>query len=101
MTKLLKTPMHGGMLMLTEREIMVGEGWLGAQNVRRFSLQSLAQLELLPSTGQSVLRRSVLLRFVWADGQTTDVSGVGPAAAQRVRDLIQSLCPLVSSNRHG
>ena len=91
MSKLLKTPMRGGIMTLTERELVLGEGVLGAKNVRRFPIQALAQLDRLPSTGEQTLRRSVLLRFVWADGQTTDVDGIGPVAAQRIQDLLQSL----------
>jgi len=87
--KLLKTPIRGGVLTLTDRELVLGEGWLGAKNVRRFSLQSLAQLDLLSASGTHVPQHGMLLRFIWADGQTTDVHGVGPAAAQRIHDMLQ------------
>ena len=89
MTRLLKTPVRGGVLTLTDRELVLGEGWLGAKNVRRFALQSLAQLELLSESGAHVPQRSILLRFMWADGQTTDVHGVGPVAAKRIHDMLQ------------
>ena len=92
MSKLLKTPIQGGMLTLTNHEVMVGEGWLGAQNVRRFSLHSLVRVDILPSPNESVLRRSMLLRFVWADGAIVDVYNVGPVAARHVRDILQRLC---------
>ncbi len=92
MVKLLKTPMRGGIVTLTDRELVLGEGVLGTKNVRRFPLQSLVRLDRLPSPGDHVLRRSMLLRFVWADGQTTEVDGIGPLAAQRMHDILQVLC---------
>jgi len=60
--------------------------------VRRFPLESLAQLDLLPASGENGLRRSMLLRFIWADEPTTDVQGVGPVAAKRIHDLLQIIC---------
>lgn len=90
--KLLKTLMRGGILTLTHREVVLGEGLLGTQNVRRFPLQSLAHLDLLPSPGDKVLRQNMLLRFVWDDGQTTEVDGIGLIAAQRIHDILQALC---------
>lgn len=89
MGTLFKTPMHGGIVTITEREIVVGEGWLGTRNVRRFPLQSLAHLDLLPSPHGNGLQHSVLVRFVWTDGQITEVDGVGPIAAQRLSALLQ------------
>jgi hypothetical protein len=92
MPKLFKTRMRGGTLTLTDREVVLGEGWLGAQNVRRFPLHTLVHLDLLPSPGQSVLQRSMQLRFVWADGDIVDIYDVGPIAAGHVRDILQRLC---------
>jgi hypothetical protein len=91
MVKLLKTPMRGGILILTDTELVLGEGVLGAKNVRRFPLQSLAHLDLLPSPGEQVLRRGTTLRFVWADGQTTSVDYVGPVAARRIQEILDLL----------
>jgi hypothetical protein len=36
MARLLKTSVRGGVLTLTHRELVLGEGWLGVRNVRRF-----------------------------------------------------------------
>jgi hypothetical protein len=80
------------MLYLTGDELVLGEGWLGAQNVCRFPLQALVHLELLPSSSGRALRRNLLLRFVWADGTTTDVEDVGPVAAHRLHGLLERLC---------
>ncbi len=91
--RLLKARVHGGLLILTDRELVLGEGWLGAANVRRFPLASLAHLELQPAAGQHALRRSMRLHFEWRDGRATDVDGVGPAAARRVYGLVRQLCP--------
>jgi hypothetical protein len=88
MTRLLKTPVRGGVLTLTDRELVLGEGWLGAKNVRRFALQSLAQLELLSESSAHVPQRGLLLRFTWADGQITDVYSVGPVAAKRIHESL-------------
>jgi len=89
-TTLVKTPMRGGIVTLTERELVLGEGLLGASNVRRFPLQSLDHVDLLPSPADRALRRGMLLRFVWADGRTTEVDGVGPAAARRIHAMLQA-----------
>src|SRR5690349_6875141 len=92
--KLLKTPVRGGVLTLTNHDLLLGEGWLGAKNVRRFPLQSLERLDLLPAPSEQALRRRFLLRFVWADGQVTEVDGVGPAAARHIHAFVQALCPM-------
>jgi hypothetical protein len=84
--------MRGGILTLTNRELVLGEGWLGTQNERRFLLQSLVHLDLLPSSNDKVLGRNMRLRFVWVDGQTTEVDGIGPIAAQRIHDILRVLC---------
>ncbi|WP_029215020.1 hypothetical protein [Kallotenue papyrolyticum] len=89
--KLVKTPFRGGMLILTHQELVLGEGLLGARNIRRFPLRHLARLELRPSPSEAVLGRSVCLRFVWIDGQITDVDGVGPLAGERIRMLLARL----------
>jgi hypothetical protein len=91
MAKLLKTPMRGGILTLTDHELVLGEGLLGTRNVRRFPIQSLTHLDLLPSSDNPVLQQNMLLRFVWDDGQTTEVDGIGPIAAQRIHDILQAL----------
>jgi len=80
------------MLLLTGDELVLGEGWLGAQNARHFPLHALARLELVPSSSGPALRRNFLLRFVWLDGATTEVEGVGPVAAHRALGLLQRLC---------
>ena len=82
------------MLTLTDRELVLGEGLLGTQNERRFPLRSLAHLDLLPSSRDKVLRRNMFLRFVWIDGQRTEVDGVGPIVAQRIRGILHALCGL-------
>lgn len=92
MSKLLKTPIRGGILTLTDREIVVGEGWLGSRNVRRFPLHSLRRLDLQPLLGERVPPRSILLRFEWADGDTIEVHDIGPVAARQVRNILQRLC---------
>jgi len=91
MAKLFKTPVRGGTVTVTDREIVVGDGWLGTHNVRRFPLQSLAHLDLLPSPKDKGLQHSMLVRFVWTNGLITDVDGVGPLAAQRLHNLLQAL----------
>lgn len=91
MVKLLKTPVRGGILTLTNQELVLGEGFLGTQNVRKVSLKLFARLDILPSPGDRAMQRSKLLRFVWIDGQTTDVDGVGPVAAQRIQYVLQAL----------
>lgn len=91
MVKLLKTPMQGGILTLTNRELVLGEGILGTQYIRRFPLRDFARLDVLPSPNDRSLRRSQLLRFVWIDGQMTDVDGVGPIAARRIAYVLQAL----------
>jgi hypothetical protein len=85
--KLLKTPIKGGILTLTNHELVLGEGFLGTQNVRRFPLRSFVRLDLLPSSSN----RSVMLCFVWFDGQVTEVDGVGPIAAQRIQYVLEAL----------
>ena len=84
--------MRGGILTLTNRELVLGEGWLGTQNERRFPLQSLVHLDLLPSPSDNVPGQNMLLRFVWVDGQPTEVDGIGPIAAQRIRSILRALC---------
>lgn len=84
--------MRGGILTLTNRELVLGEGWLGTQNERRFPLQSLVHLDQLPSPGDKVTGRNMLLRFVWVDGQVTEVDGIGPIAAQRIHAIVRALC---------
>ena len=84
--------MRGGILTLTNHELVLGEGWLGTQNERRFPLQSLVHFDLLPSPHDKVPGHTMLLRFVWVDGQTTEVDGVGPIAAQRIHVVLQALC---------
>ncbi len=94
MSKLLKTRIRGGILTVTDRELMLGEGWLGTQNVRRFPLHLLVGVELQPSPGERLLTKSTLLRLTWSDGEVTDVDGVGPIAAQRIRDILTALCKI-------
>ena len=84
--------MRGGLVTLTNRELVLGDGLLGTRNVRRFPLQSLMHLDLLPSPGDKALRRNMLLRFMWVDGQTTEVDGIGPIAAQRIHTIVHALC---------
>jgi hypothetical protein len=80
------------MLLLTDDELVLGEGWLGARNARHFPLQALVRLELLPSSSGRALRRNLLLRFVWVGSATTDVEDVGPVAAHRLHGLLERLC---------
>lgn len=92
MGKLLKTRIRGGILTLTDRELVLGQGWLGTQHVRRYPIQGLAAVELQPSPDDQVLNRSILLRLRWHDGQIIEVDGLGPIAADRVRNILQALC---------
>ncbi len=94
MVKLLKTPMRGGIVTITDRELVVGEGWLGTRNVRRFPLQSLMQIELLPALPSESMRHHRRIRFRWDDGQSTEVAGIGPLAAQRIYALLHALYAL-------
>lgn len=89
--KVLKVPVPGGMLTLTNQELILGEGLLGARNVRQFKLNWLARLDVVPSPRASSMRPNKLLRFVWMSGDTTEVDGVGPAAAQRVQCVVHAL----------
>ncbi len=91
MSKLLKTRIRGGILTVTDRELVLGEGWLGTQNVKRFPIYLLVAVELQPSPSERPLHRSMVLRLVWGDGTVTDVDGVGPIAAQRIRDILTTL----------
>lgn len=91
MVKLLKTPMRGGIVTITDRELVLGEGWLGTRNVRRFPLQSLMHIELLPSLQSKGMQHHMCVRFVWDDGQSTEVDGIGPIAAQRMSDMLHAL----------
>ena len=91
MVKLLKTSMRGGILTLTNRELVLGEGILGTQHIRRFPLRDFVRLDVLPSPNDRGLRRNQLLRVVWIDGQVTDVDGVGPVAAQRIEYVLQAI----------
>jgi hypothetical protein len=74
MARLLKTSVRGGVLTLTHRELVLGEGWLGVRNVRRFPLTALTALEVLSSPHDTLLRRNKLLRFRWADGEPPPLS---------------------------
>lgn len=89
--RLVKTPFRGGILTLTNQELIVGEGFLGTTNVRRWALPLFARLDVLPSPHDRGLQRSKMLRFVWINGQVTDVDGVGPVAAQRIAYVLQAL----------
>lgn len=89
--KLLKTMMRGGVLTLTNRELVLGEGFLGVRNVRRFPLTTLARLDVIDGMREGRPQRDVELRFVWMDGETTVVQGLGPVAAQRIQYLLKVL----------
>lgn len=91
MVKLVKTRFKGGILTLTNLELVLGEGLLGTQNQRRFSLRTFVRLDVLPTPGEAQLARSKRLRFVWIDGSVTEVDGVGPLAAQRIEYVLQAL----------
>lgn len=92
MPKLIKTRVRGGILTITDRELVHGEGLLGTQHVRRFPLDTLDGVELLPSPGGgAALGRTLLLRLRWRDGQTLDVDGVGPIAARRITTLLSAM----------
>ncbi len=92
MGKLLKTRIRGGILTLTDRELVLGQGWLGTQHVRRFPIQGLAAVELQPSPGDQALNRNILLRLRWNDGQIVEVDGLGRIAAERLRNILHALC---------
>jgi hypothetical protein len=91
MGTLLKTRVRGGILTITERELLLGEGWLGTQNVKHIPIHLIIGVDLQPSPSERLLNRSTLLRLVWGDGNVTEVDGIGPIAAQRVRDLLRTL----------
>ncbi len=91
MVKLVKTPFRGGVLTLTNHELVLGDGILGARNVRRYPLKQLARVDIEPSPGDGPIKRNRCLRFVWIDGQITEVDGVGPIAAERIHYVLSAL----------
>jgi hypothetical protein len=91
MVRLVKTPFRGGMLTLTNHELVLGEGILGARNVRRYPLKQLARIDIEPSPGDGPIKRNKCLRFVWIDGQVTEVDGIGPIAADRIHYVLSAL----------
>ncbi|GAC1536925.1 MAG: hypothetical protein NVS4B8_13860 [Herpetosiphon sp.] len=91
MAKLLKTPFRGGIVTLTESELIVGEGWLGTRNPRRYAFHALTRIDLAPSPIDQVAGRNMCLRFVWNNGQTVEIDGIGPTAAQRIHTAIHAL----------
>lgn len=94
--RLLKARVHGGLLILTDRELVLGEGWLGAANVRRFPLASLAHLELQPAAGQHALRRSMRLHFEWHDGR----AACGSNRIQKMQTCTNRLAGCGTTQRH-
>ncbi|MCU0491920.1 MAG: hypothetical protein MUD01_10050 [Chloroflexaceae bacterium] len=90
--RLLKTPVPGGLLTLTTAELVLGDGFLGTINVRRFPLAELLGYEV-QQPPHSTPWQGRIVRFTWANGSSTEIPNVGMLAAERLGHALRALCP--------
>lgn len=90
--KLLKAPYPGGVLTLTDQELVLAGGLFGTGQTRRLALASIARVDVAPMPLSSKVL-GTRLRFVRDDGNATEVEGVGPEAARRLVAALRALQP--------